>query len=100
MMRNVNIAAWQRYAGLEEATGKRAQILRDMSDAAFELIKVIELERSGIRDGDGCWSGTDVVGGVMHDLRSLMNRLDTYDKPPRSGDDNVPFAIPRPSWAD
>ncbi len=98
MMRDANIAAWQRHAGLEEAKGERAQILRDMSDAAFALIKVIELERSGIRDGGGCWSGTEVVGHVMQDLRSLVDRLDVYDKPPRSGDD-APFAIPR-DWTD
>jgi hypothetical protein len=51
-----------------------------MSNTAFELIRVIELERSGIRDGDGCWSGSDPLGGTMNDLRELLRQLDERDR--------------------
>jgi hypothetical protein len=72
---DAEIAAWQKRAGIEPATGERAELLRRMSDAAFELIKIIELERSGIRDGDGGWHGSDVVGGTMRDLVGLIERF-------------------------
>jgi hypothetical protein len=73
------IAAWQRKAGIEPATGGRAQILNELSRAAFDAIKIIELERSGIRDGDGYWHGGDVIGGMTGDLTELCARLmETY----------------------
>jgi hypothetical protein len=68
-----------------------------MSDAAFALIKVIELEQSGIRDGDGSWSGSDVLGGTMRDLVGLIERLDQLDRGKWSlkseplTDDELPF---------
>jgi hypothetical protein len=69
------IAAWQKATGIEPATGERAEILHRLSNACFEAIKIIELERSGIRDGDGCWHGSDVVGGITGDLIRLCQRL-------------------------
>jgi hypothetical protein len=84
-IRDADIAAWQQHAGLKEATGERAQILQDMSNAAFSLIKIIELERSGIRDGDGYWSGCDVLGEALNDLITLMRRLATPGVPLRDG---------------
>lgn len=38
------------------------------------MIKVIELERSGIRDGDGYWHGGDVIGHMTGDLVDLCRR--------------------------
>lgn len=78
---DADIAAWQKAAGIEEATGERGKILRSLSNAAFEAIKIIELERSGIRDGDGLWHGSDVIGGMTRDLISLCQRLmgDAHD---------------------
>lgn len=78
---DVEIARWQEKAGIEPATGERAEILRKLSDAAFEAIKIIELERSGIRDGDGCWHGSDVIGHVTSDLIGLCNALMRDDDP-------------------
>ena len=34
---------------------------------------VIELERSGIRDGDGCWHGSDAMGGIVREMAELCN---------------------------
>jgi hypothetical protein len=73
-MRNMAIAAWQERAGIKEATGARRELLEELSQAAFELIKVIELERSGIRDGDGCWSGSDAMGGQVREMADLCAR--------------------------
>lgn len=67
------IAAWQEKAGLEPAADQ--ETLTKISDAAFELIKIIELEKSGIRDGDGCWHGSDPLGHIVSDMRGLFDRL-------------------------
>src|SRR5262245_5704743 len=69
----LQIAAWQNKAGIKPATGREAELLRKMSNAAFELIKLIELERSGIRDGDGEWhDDSDVMGSVTRELKALL----------------------------
>jgi len=57
-MRDRQLAAWQAKTGIQPATGERAQLLNALSEAAYGLIIVIERERSGIRDGDGGWSGS------------------------------------------
>ncbi|HMF07230.1 MAG TPA: hypothetical protein VKE72_09500 [Methylocella sp.] len=105
MRTDAEIEAWQKAAGIEPATGECARLLREMSDKAFKLIKVIELEASGIRDGDGGWHGSDVVGGTMRGLVGIIARyLDekafrvvdmTDDHHVRRGandDDPTPFA--------
>jgi hypothetical protein len=74
--RNAEIEAWQRAFGLKPS--EQHALLREMSDTAFALIKVIELERSGIRDGDGCWSGSDPVGGITSRLASLIEEYERY----------------------
>ena len=61
-MRNATIENWPQHSGIKEATGDRRNLLQQISDMAVELIKVIELERSGIRDGDGYWSGSYAMG--------------------------------------
>ena len=76
---DAHLAAFQEETGIKPATGERAEILRRLQDAAFEAIKIIELEMSGIRDGDGCWHGGDVVGGTISDLVGLCNRLSEID---------------------
>ena len=70
---DTQIAAWQEEIGIEPATGEYAEILRKLSNAAFEMIKVIELERSGIRDGDGRWHGSDVMWHVLTDMAALCD---------------------------
>jgi hypothetical protein len=93
------IKAWQKEHGIEPATGGRADLLHKISNVAFELIKIIELERSGIRDGDGLWHGSDVVGGTMKDLVQLIENFLQLDraKPLPSEvcfDDAPPWAKP------
>jgi hypothetical protein len=74
-MTEANIAAWQKASGLEPSPEQ--ELLGKMSDAAFELIKVIELERSGIRDGDGYWHGSDAMGGTAQDLVRIIEEYET-----------------------
>jgi hypothetical protein len=74
MQRNAEIAEWQRKTGLKPS--EQQELLRQMSDTAFALIKVIELERSGIRDGDGSWSGSDPMGGIARDLASFIEEYE------------------------
>ncbi len=76
MMRNMEIAQRQAAAGI--VPGQPADLLRKMSDTAFELIKIIELELSGIRDGDGFWSGSDPMGGTARELANLIRRYESF----------------------
>jgi hypothetical protein len=54
----------------------REEILEALSQAAFEMIKTIQLERSGIRDGDGYWHGADVISHMTSNMTTLCQALD------------------------
>jgi hypothetical protein len=71
---NYEIAAWQAKAGIKEAVGERRECLEALSNAAFELIKIIPLEMSGIRDGNGYWYGGAPVDEAVADLMKLCRR--------------------------
>jgi hypothetical protein len=60
-MRNSDIEEFQRLAGIKPARGAQLDALIDMQRKAFELIRVIELERCGIRDGDAA----DCIGSCL-----------------------------------
>jgi hypothetical protein len=68
---DAKIAAWQEQAGIRPAVGLEAELLEKLSQAAFDLIKVIELQRSGIRDGNGWWHGGDGMGGMLSEMEGL-----------------------------
>jgi hypothetical protein len=78
---DANIKAWQDATGIKPATGESAEVLQYMSDTAFRLIKVIERERSGIRDGDGFWHGSDVIGGIAWDLVRIIEEYSRVTAP-------------------
>ena len=67
-IRNLNTRDFQERAGIKPATGQRAAVLSDMTRRACELIQMIALEQSGIRDGDGWWSGSDPIAGTVRQL--------------------------------
>jgi hypothetical protein len=84
-MTDATIAAWQEAAGIEPAKGDYLEKLQEMSRLAYELIQVIELEISGIRDGDGHWYGSDPLGGkvlAISDRWQLSNRGKERDAEP------------------
>jgi len=88
MRTDFEIAEWQKKAGIKPATGEQEEILLALSRAAFEAIKIIELERSGIRDGDGFWHGGDVIGHMTSDLTERCARLmASYPQPTLSKDE-------------
>jgi hypothetical protein len=74
-MTQATIRAWQERAGIKEATGEYGRVLTEMSKAAFELIEIIVLEKSGIRDGDGFWHGSDPLSGTLQDIVKLDARM-------------------------
>lgn len=82
-VRDSAIASFQEHAGLEPSRGQRLELLERMQQAAFDLIKIIELEISGIRDGDGYWSCSDPVAGLVAELGALerKSRETTIDMP-------------------
>jgi hypothetical protein len=65
------IRAWQKTAGIEPGPG----LWRELQNAAFETIRIAELELSGIRDGDGHWHGSDVVARVLNNLQNIISGL-------------------------
>lgn len=75
MRTELAIAAWQQEHGIEPASGERAEILEALSQAAFEAIKIIEAERSGIREGDGHWYLSSSIDAMACDLIELCERL-------------------------
>ena len=68
---DLRIREFQERADIEPATGKRAALLADMSKHAYDLIQVLALEASGIRDGDGHWHGSDRVCVIVNSLKAL-----------------------------
>ncbi len=80
MITDMEIKAWQERAGLKPATGEVLNLWCELQSVAFEAIRIAELEKSGIRDGDGCWHGGDVLGGMWSDLKTVVTRLEAaYD---------------------
>ncbi len=75
MVTDAKIAAWQEEAGIEPAHGDQGEALGKISRLAYELIQLVELERSGIRDGDGGWYGSDPLGGTIRDLTANWQRF-------------------------
>ena len=91
-IRDGAIKRFQEHAGLEPTCGQRLELLQRMQREAFNLIRILELEISGIRDGNGYWSGSDPVGGTVMDLAALEHKRDeiTNDMPAQLADD-IPF---------
>ena len=75
---DARIKQWQERAGLEPAQGQRLETLRRMGDLAVDLIRIIELERAGIRDGDGWWHGSDPLDGT---IQLLVEAHDDHEDP-------------------
>jgi hypothetical protein len=72
---DADIEAFQEAAGIKPATGFVRRQLEEMAEAAFQLIQVIELEKCGIRDGDGQWHGSDPLAGGVDDIVRLMESI-------------------------
>ncbi len=73
--RNSDIECFQEHTGLKPACGQQRELLERMQQVAFDLIKILELEISGIRDGDGCWGYCDPVFETIIELGTLEHKL-------------------------
>jgi hypothetical protein len=76
---DAKIAAFQEETGIKPARGERAQRLRSISNLAFDLIKVIELETSGIRGGDGHWYYCSPFLETMDELSDACREFKELD---------------------
>lgn len=68
MRRNAEIEAFQSNVGIKPAEGSSLKALEDIQAAAFDIIKTVELHKSGICDGDGHWGG-DVMGCLLQQIK-------------------------------
>ena len=73
--RNSQLEVFAQRTGVRPAHGERLEVLLHLSEEAFELIKMVELEISGIRDGDG-----DPLCGCTRSIRDHYERLCQVEK--------------------
>ncbi len=90
---DARIAAWQEEAGIEPAHGDQGEALGKISRLAYELIQLVELERSGIRDGDGGWHGSDPLDGTIRDLSAHWQRFKDLCKRHTEARDGTPTGL-------
>ena len=79
------IREWQARAGIIPATGDRRAALNRLSEEAKELIELVALERSGIRDGDGSWYGCDPLAETLSRIAELERQLTADRSEPLEG---------------
>lgn len=63
-------------AGIRPAEGDRAAKLARLQQTALDLIRLLELERSGIRDGDGGWHGCDPLSHTVESIADQWRAID------------------------
>ena len=78
--RNSQLEVFAQRTGVRPAHGERLEVLLHLSEEAFELIKMVELEISGIRDGDGFWGGGEPLCGCTRSIRDHYERLCQVEK--------------------
>jgi len=71
-IRDARIREFQRGTGIKPAVGRDAEVLKEMKRLAAQLIEVVVLEKSGIRDGDGQWGGGNPLPSIIRNLDELM----------------------------
>jgi hypothetical protein len=75
MQTEMAIKEWQKNAGLHVPSPAIHELWCELQQTAFAAIKIAELEKSGIRDGDSGWHGGDVIGGTLQNLQDVCARL-------------------------
>jgi len=68
---DADLAAFAAATGIKPAKGRWLQKLKQLQQLALDLIRIAELERSGIRDGAGKWISSDALGGTIEELRRV-----------------------------
>jgi hypothetical protein len=68
------VKAFQEATGIKPATGDRRHKLDELQNLAFDLIKICELDKCGIRDGDSYWHGcSNVIDGTISDMMMVWH---------------------------
>jgi len=65
---DARIAAFREANGIDVPAGERLAAINKLQDICVTAIKLLELEKSGIRDGAGMWLGSDVVSAISREL--------------------------------
>jgi len=52
----------------------RRELLDSITECSRVLPDIIELEKSGIRDGDGFWHGCDPLDAYLRDIENLSKQ--------------------------
>jgi hypothetical protein len=76
--------------------------LAKLEQGATVILGIIQKERSGVRDGDGCWHGSDALGALPQEARDLTLELERAlerRRPPSSGN-LCCQECGRPSWSE
>ena len=69
-------AAAEQTGSPRPATGKHAEMLQDLKNAATRLLQFVELELSGVCGGNGYWVGNDpVVDAAKQVLKAAELRV-------------------------
>ena len=71
---------------IKPVRGVQAALLAVISELACILIRQIELERSGIRDGDGCWHDRD-PDPLDSTVQGIVERWAKFKAGPNSDDE-------------
>lgn len=67
-MNRESVDAVEEATGIRRATGRPRKILDGLQALTAKYLEVLALEKSGIRDGDGFWHGSDVVYGMAQEI--------------------------------
>jgi hypothetical protein len=73
---DLKIQAFQEQAGIKPASPKQTEALNAISTLGARLISICALERSGIRDGDGAWHGSDPLRGTIQNIQKIFSSTD------------------------
>ena|SRR6478736_2574910 len=93
MRTDAAIAAWQEEVGTTPASGEVAETLDQISKAAFATIRIVVLEASGIREGDGHWYGCCPLSATLWRLTELHEKLLRRQRAPPDGSDPFELSI-------
>lgn len=80
--RDAAIAEWRGLAGLTEHPQDELAWIAAVRREAIALLEILVLEESGIRDGDGFWSGSDPVEGTIQTIAQLGSVRGSYRNEP------------------
>jgi hypothetical protein len=58
----------------------RKKVLDDLHVVARDLVDILDKEKSGVRDGDGRWHGSEPICPTLRKIDSLMQVVSCIDR--------------------